>query len=168
MRKRKSTLISSSLVTLVLVLISSRLYATDYSDYISEEYLRSQFTFKAGDTLKYSKCGKTSYPTCRYIWGAPNKKDETRIKYGQPPAGNKLMIIYAQASSKKDFERVLGTYKDAEKVEGLASEAVWSNKRRQLSMITDNNLIIHINIEDKSTADLKGKSISIAQYLLDK
>ncbi|MGB5225035.1 MAG: hypothetical protein WBN49_07660, partial [Arenicellales bacterium] len=58
-------------------------------------------------------------------------------------------------------------YKDAEKVEGLASEAAWSNKRRQLSIITDNNLIIHINIEDKSTADLKGKSISIAQHIID-
>jgi len=159
--------IKGYLTGVLLIVFCQVVYATDYSKVISEEYLRSQFTFKAGDTLKYSKCGKTSYPTCRYIWGAPNKKDETRIKYGQPPAGNKLMIVYAQASSKKDFERVLGTYKDAEKVEGLASEAVWSNKRRQLSMITDNNLIIHINIEDKSTADLKGKAISIAQHIID-
>ena len=35
-------------------------------------------------------------------------------------------------------------------------------------MITENNLIIHINIEDKSTADVKGKSISIAHHILDK
>lgn len=156
-----------SMLLLLLIFFQLPVLASDYSDNISEEYLRSQFTFAAADKLKYAECEKNSYPTCTYIWGAEHKKDEARIKYGLAPEGNKLMIVYAQARSKKDFERVLGTYKDAEKVEGLASEAVWSNKRRQLSMITDNNLIIHINIEDKSTADLKGKSISIAQHIID-
>lgn len=153
---------------LLLILFLQPVFANDYTDYISEEYLRSQFTFAPSEKLKYAECKKNSYPTCTYIWGAPHKKDEARVKYGLAPEGNKLMIVYAQARSKKDFERVLSTYKDAEKIEGLATEAVWSNKRHQLSMITEKNLIIHINIEDRSTTDVKGKSISIAEYILDK
>ena len=39
------------LPVLSLILISQSIFAADYSGYISEEYLRSQFTFKAGDSL---------------------------------------------------------------------------------------------------------------------
>ena len=62
----------------------------------------------------------------------------------------------------------MSSYKDAVKVEGLAAEAVWSQKRQQLSLISEDNLIMHINIDDKSTDDVKAKSISIAQHILDK
>jgi len=153
---------------LLLILIQQPAYAADYSNIISEDYLRSQFTFSAGDKLKYTECKKKSYPTCTYIWGAVHKKDEARLKAGVAPKGNKLQIVYAQARSKKDFERVLSSYKDAEKVEDLASGAVWSQKRRQLSLITEDNLIIHINIEDKTTADVKSKSKSIANEIINK
>ena len=84
------------------------------------------------------------------------------------PDGNKLQVIYAQAKSKKDFQRVLASYKDAVKVDGLAAEAVWSNKRKQLSLITEKNLIIHINIEDKGTADAREKATNIAHDILKK
>lgn len=153
---------------LLLILIQQPTFAADYSDNISEDYLRSQFTFAAGDKLKYAECKKKSYPTCTYVWGAEHKKDAARLKAGVAPKGSKLQIVYAQANSKKDFERVLSSYKDAEKVEGLAAEAVWSQKRHQLSMITEVNLIMHINIDDKSTVDAKAKSISIAQHILNK
>jgi hypothetical protein len=153
---------------LLLILMFQPAYAEDYSGNISEEYLRSQFTFEAGDKLKFTECKKQSYPTCTYIWGAAHKKDEARLKYGLAPEGNKLMIVYAQARSKKDFERVLATYKDAVKVDGLAAEAVWSKKRGQLSMITDSNLVVHVNVRDKGTSDRKEKSISIANDLLKK
>ena len=168
MRKLNFTLIIHLQVFLLMVLIQQTVFAADYSGNISEEYLRSQFTFKSGDTLKYSKCKKKSYPTCTYIWGAAHKKDESRLKYGLAPEGNKLQVIYAQAGSAKDFQRVLATYKDAEKVEGLATEAVWSEKRGQLSMITGSNLIVHININDKGSSDRKEKSISIAHDILKK
>jgi hypothetical protein len=168
MRKLKFPLIINLQVLLLVILVQQPAFAADYSKNISEEYLRSQFTFKSGDTLKYSKCKKKSYPTCTYIWGPPHKKDEARIKYGLAPEGNELMIVYAQAHSKKSFERVLATYKDAVKVDGLATEAVWSKKRGQLSMITDGNLIVHINIRDKATSDRKSKSISIAHDILKK
>lgn len=153
---------------LFFILVQQPVFANKYTDNISEEYLRSQFSFATGDKLKYAECKKKSHPTCTYIWGAEHKKDAARLKAGVAPKGNKLQIVYAQAGSKKDFERVLSSYKDAEKVEGLATDAVWSEKRRQLSLITEENLIIHINIDDKTTADVKAKSLSIAQHILDK
>lgn len=161
MIKRKSTSLSIWLLLLLLVLISSRIYAAGYSEVITEEYLRSHFTFAAGDKLKYSECKKKTHPTCTYIWGPESKKDATRIKHGLTPAGNKLQIITAQAGSANDFQRVLATYSDAEKIEGIGNEAAWSNKRKQLSFITDSNLIFHINIDDKGTKDLKARAISI-------
>ena len=168
MKKFQFTIFFSLQLLLLMFFFQLPVFAADYSDNISEEYLRSQFTFAPGDKLKYAECKKKSHPTCTYIWGAEHKKDAARLKAGVAPKGNKLQIIYAQAGSKKDFERVLSSYKDAEKVEGLATEAVWSNKRRQLSLITDDNLIMHINIDDISTDDVKAKSISIAQHILDK
>ena len=168
MRKMNFTLVVRLQAFLLLALIQQSVFAADYSENISEEYLRSQFTFNTGEKLKYSECKKKSYPTCTYIWGAAHKKDEARLKHGLAPEGNKLMIVYAQAGSKKSFERVLATYKDAVKVDGLATEAVWSKKRGQRALITDSNLIIHVNIRDKGTSDRKNKSISIAQDLLKK
>jgi hypothetical protein len=168
MKKFQFTTFFSLQLLLLIVFFQPPVFAADYSDNISEEYLRSQFTFAAGDKLKYAECKKKSHPTCTYIWGAEHKKDAARLKAGVAPKGNKLQIVYAQAGSKKDFERVLSSYKDAQIVEGLAADAVWSQKRRQLSLITEDNLIMHINIDDKSTADVKARSVSIAQYILDK
>ena len=160
--------INGYLTGVLLIVFCQVVYAADYSGNISEDYLRSQFTFAPGDKLKYAECKKKSYPTCTYVWGAEHKKDAARLKAGLAPNGSKLQIVYAKASSKKNFQRVLSSYKDAEKVESLATEAVWSQKRRQLSLITEDNLIMHINIDDKSTADIKAKSISVAQHILDK
>lgn len=168
MRKKNSMSFVLLQTFLFFVLVQQPVFAADYSGNITEQYLRSQFSFETGDKLKFSECKKKSYPTCTYIWGAAHKKDEARLKYGLAPEGNKLMIVYAQARSKKDFERVLATYKDAVKIDGLAAEAVWSKKRGQLSMITDSNLIVHVNVRDKGTSDRKNKSITIAQDLLKK
>ena len=75
---------------LFFILSQQPVFANNYTDNISEEYLRSQFTFAAGDKLKYAECKKKSYPTCTYIWGAEHKKDEARLKAGLAPKGNKL------------------------------------------------------------------------------
>ena len=138
------------------------------SDIFSEDYLRSEFTFMAGDELKYAECKKKTFPTCTYVWGATSDKDVALIKAGLTPKGNKLTVIYAQAGSSKDFQRVLATYSDAETVNGLGEEAVWSNKRKQLSLMTDNYLIVHVNIRAKGVDDLREKTIVIAKKVLEK
>ena len=152
---------------LLLMLASQPVLSADYSNNISEEYLRSQFTFGPGDQLKYSMCKKKTYPTCVYVWGAESKKDAARTKNGLTPDGNKLQIIYVEAKNTMDFQRVLATYSDAEQVDGMAMEAVWSGKRKQLSFITKENLIVHINIDEKGGQDPKEKAVSIANYLLE-
>lgn len=152
---------------LLLMLVSQPVISADHEKSFSEEYLRSQFSFAPGDTLKYSDCEKKSYPTCTYVWGAESERDVTRLKYGLAPEGNKLQVIYAQANNKKDFQRVLSTYSDPEPVDGIGVEAVWSEKREQLSFITEESLIVHINIDEKGGEDAKEKAVSIAGHVLE-
>lgn len=97
-----------------------------------------------------------------------SKKDEARINAGLAPEGNKLQIVYAQARSQKDFQTVLATYSDAEAIDGIGVEVVWSGKRSQLSLITDDNLIVHVYIDDHDGQDSKEKAIAIAGDLLEK
>ncbi len=149
-----------------LLFVGQPVIAQDYANLITEDYLRAQFVFSDGDKLKYSACEKNSYPTCTYIWGGPSEKDEARIKYGLAPEGNELQIVYAQARSQKDFQRVLATYSDAEEVKGVGVEAVWSGKRQQLSLITDTHLVIHVHISQPGSGDKKEKAIVIAGDLL--
>ena len=153
--------------TLVASLLSAQsAFSEDYSKNISEEYLRSQFSFATEDKLKYSQCKKNSYPTCTYVWGVESDKDAAREKHGLAPKGSKLQIVYAQAKSKVDFQRVLASYNDAEQLEGLGVEAVWSAKRNQLSLITEDSLIMHISIQAKGAEKPEATAVSIAKHLL--
>jgi len=156
------------LTALSLLLISQSALAADYSGNISEADLRSHFTFAAGDNLKYSQCEKKSYPTCTYIWGSHSKKDAARVSAGLAPEGNKLQIVYAQGASQEDFQRVISTYSDAETLAGIGVEAVWSERRNQLSFITDKNLIVHIHIDKEDGQHSKENAISIAEDLFEK
>jgi len=156
-----------ALLMLILMLVQHSVFAADYSNYISEAYLRTQFAFEAGDMLKYAQCNKKNYPTCTYIWGAASKKDASRVKMGLTPEGNKLQIVYARAKSVKDFQRVMASYSDAEIIEGLGSQAVWSERRKQLSLITSDNLIVHININEKGGGASRETAVSIANSVVE-
>lgn len=156
--KLKKRLLKLTCISLFMA-TTQLIYAEDYSEFITEEYLRSEFKFKDGTKIKHDKCGKSTYPTCKYIWDIPTKKSEkkdaARAEHGFAPEGNKLMVIYAKATKPEDFDRVLATYKDAKVVDGIGQRAIWSQKRKQLSLITDKNLIVHVNIEMKRKIDPK-------------
>ncbi|MEN8169239.1 MAG: hypothetical protein ABFS08_03365 [Pseudomonadota bacterium] len=137
-------------------------------DLISEEYLRTRFTFRDIDKMKFAECETLSYPTCRYVWGKDNPASDAALaKYGRPPSGNKLMIIYARGNKLADFNRVLATYKDAVEVDNLGVQAVWSDKRKQLSLITDSHLIIHVQTDTQGVVGFKENAIVIANHVLD-
>lgn len=156
--KLKNSLLKLIFTTL-LISTTQLSFAQDYSKFITEEYLRSEFTFKEGVKLKHAKCGEMTYPTCKYVWDISTKKSEKRdakrAEHGLAPDGNKMMIVYAKATKPAYFERVLATYKDAKAVEGIGTQAVWSQERKQLSLITDKHLIMHVNIEMKIKIDQK-------------
>lgn len=157
------------LITASLLFFSTA-SAQDYSELINEEYLRSEFIFKAYDKLKYNVCKKKSYPTCKYVWGKEYKKlDAMRAKIGVAPQGDTLMVIYAQASKLKDFEQAIAIYRDAKKIDDIGIKAVWSSQRKQLSFITDKNLIVHVNLLIKGLnrkVNVKEHVINIAKHIL--
>jgi len=154
------------LLTSPMLLLAVAASAQDYADLISEDYLRSQFAFAAGDTLKYAECKKSSYWNCNYVWGVPSEKDAMASKYGIAPKGKKLLLTYAQGKSPKDFDRATSRYSDAESVTGLGKQAVWSDKRKQLTLVTETHLILHVNTEKTDAADPKAKAITIAEHVL--
>ena len=161
-RRRMRTILVSS----PLLLIAAAAFAQDYGELISEDYLRSQFAFGASDTLKYAECKKKSYWSCNYVWGVPSEKDAAASKYGIAPKGKKLLLTYAQGKSAKDFERATSRYSDAESVTGLGKQAVWSDRRKQLTLVTETHLIVHVNTAKTGAADLKAKAVTIAGHVL--
>jgi hypothetical protein len=105
----------------------------------------------------------------------PSEKDATASKYGIAPKGKKLLLTYAQGKSPKDFERATSRYSDAESVAGLGKQAVWSDKRKQLTLVTETHLIVHVNTTHlivhvntakTGAADPKAKAVTIAGHVL--
>lgn len=156
-----------ALLIAMLVTTAQPLFAQDYSEIISEDVLRELFVFEEGATLKYSSCEKITYPSCTYIWGEPSKRDATRESLGLKPEGNRLLVIFAQANGMEDFETSTSVYPDPEIVEGLGVPSIWSPIRQQLSLMTDGNLIVHVNIEDENNEDTKATAIAVAMRVLE-
>ena len=147
-----------------LLILISPAFAEDQREPISEADLRTLLPFGNDATLKYAVCEKKSYPTCTYVWGIPDSSDATRVKLGGKPEGDKLMTVFAQARNMQEFDRVIAVYPDAEQVENLGVAAVWSAKRDQLSLITADNLIIHVNVE--GPADPRAIATQVAAFVL--
>lgn len=140
--------------------------AQDVPALIPEDTLRSVFNFEEGAILKLSSCKEDTFLTCTYVWGKPSDKDAARANAGLKPEGATLMLIFAKAQSPNDFDRVLTSYSDAEDLQDLGIRSVWSPRRQQLSLITAENLIVHVNISDETNENLKGAAIEIANHIL--
>ncbi len=164
---KKSILKALATLTVALVLpIASPSLAQEGVTVLSEADLRSLVTFGPAAQLKLAECETKSYPTCTYIWGLPDSGDAARMALGGKPDGDKLLTIFAQARSLADFDRVLGSYKDAVPVENLGVAAVWSDARDQLSLITVDNLIIHVYVQIWKLDDPKATAMRVADFLL--
>ncbi len=133
---------------------------------MSEFDLRALVPFGADDILKYAACEVNSYPNCTYVWGVFDSDDELRVKLGGKPDGDKLLTVFAQAHSSQDFDRVLAVTPDAQPVEGLGIKAVWSERRHQLSLMSEDFMAIHVNIDALSITDPRTTAIQIATFLL--
>jgi hypothetical protein len=65
------------------------------------------------------------------------------------------MIIYPQARTTGDFDRVTATYFYAEEIRDLTVMSVWPGKRKQLSFNTDSHPVVHINMIEENASDSK-------------
>lgn len=149
----------------LFLFLASPAFAQSEPEPMSEADLRSILPFGQDDTLKYTGCEMKTYPTCTYVWGIPAGDDDARVKLGAKPEGDKLLTIFAQAHSLQDFDRVLAVYPDAEPVDGLGITAVWSASRHQLSFMSADYLVIHVNVDAPNVADRKAIAIQIATFL---
>lgn len=150
-----------------LLSIAAPAIAESESKLIPEDDLRTLVPFGNDDILKLAECEKKSYPTCTYVWGIFDSDDETRIKMGGRPDGEKLLTVFAQARRIEDFERVVSVTPDAQPVEDVGIIAIWSANRRQLSLMTEDFLVIHVNVDARSIDDPKSSALQIADYLIE-
>lgn len=158
------TFAKTCLVTFLF--LGSPLAADESATAMPEPDLRTLVPFGPDALLKYAGCEEKAYPTCTYIWGLPDSDDAMRVQLGGKPDGDKLITTFAQANQAQDFDRVLSSYKDAVPVEDLGVLAVWSEARAQLSLMTNDNLIIHVHVQISNEGEIKAVAKQVATYLL--
>jgi len=56
---------------------------------------------------------------------------------------------------------------DAQPVEDVGIIAIWSANRHQLSLMTEDFLVIHVNVDARSIDDPKSSALQIADYLME-
>lgn len=147
----------------LLFFIASTGWSQTYSGIITGEYVRRHFKLKAGEVVKFEEFKTKTFPTATVVWGKPDRGDEMRIKAGVAPAGSKLMVVFTEIKSEKEFDRVLGTYKDGEPVKGVGRKAVWSEKWKQLTVLLSPRLLIHVHLDNPGTTNLKASLVAVAR-----
>ena len=151
---------------LVCVFLAPPLLAKGFPAAFSQDTLQEITHFEDGDEVKFSECKGEKRHTCTYVWGQPSSQDAARINAGLAPAGKKLLLVFAQATKPEDFDRVRAIYNDAEDVASLGVTAVWSPVRKQLSLITADNIIVHINVESSMSKAPRTTARLIAEHIL--
>ncbi|MBE0646037.1 MAG: hypothetical protein IH600_18285 [Bacteroidetes bacterium] len=148
-----------------LCLVSFTLIASSqpYDRIITGDYVRQHFKLQKGEVIKFEEFKKKTYPTATVVWGVPDKQDEARIKAGVAPSGSKLMVVFTDIRTEKEYDRVPSTYKDGVEVSGIGRKAVWSEKWKQLSVLLTPKLIVHIHLDHQGTTDLKEALIAVAK-----
>lgn len=149
----------------LLSFLVSTAYAQTYEDVVNAAFVRTHFKMKDGEDVKFEEFMTKTYPTATVVWGRPDKRDKQRVKAGVAPSGSKLMVVFADLTSEKDFERILSTYKDGETVKGVGRQAIWSAKWKQLSVLISPKLAIHVHLEHPGVVDLKETLVTLAKAI---
>lgn len=138
-------------------------WGQQFSGILTGDYVRHHFKLGKGEVVKFEEFTKKTYPTATVVWGKPDKRDDLRIKAGVAPSGNRLMVVFNEIKSETEFDRVLGTYKDGERITGIGRKAVWSKKWKQLSVLLSPKLLIHVHLDHPGTTNLKASLVAIAR-----
>ena len=135
--------------------------------------------FKSADVLAIFPASKNEFiskvrgkksPSCTFIW----KSDTLEFKEfgGQKvkiPGEGRVSITRASIASKDvAWKRVIQSYGKHPliEVENIGNKAVWSARRHQLSLLTD-NYVIHVAVEDADNPDAEQKNAEqVAQLIL--
>lgn len=125
--------------------------------------------FPASNNESSSKYREMPYPSCTFIWTA--NAVQVRELSGhriEIPGESRLSITRAAISSKdRDWQRVLASYGTQPLIEvhNIGIKAVWSEKRHQLSVMTD-NYVIHVVVEDPDQPTAEQKSAEQVAHLV--
>lgn len=127
--------------------------------------------FPASNNKPILKHRVKPYPSCTFIWKSNSVQVKNlsghRVEF---PGESRVSITRADVRSKdSDWQRVLTSYgtQPLTEVQDIGIKAVWSEKRHQLSVMTD-KYVIHVAVEDPDKpADEQKNAQHIAQLLLN-
>jgi hypothetical protein len=128
--------------------------------------------FPASKNAFSSKYREKPFPSCTFIW----KSNTVQVKEFSGnkvefPGESRVSITRAAVRSKdKDWQRVLAGYgtQPLTNIQNIGIKAVWSEKRHQLSVMTD-AYVLHVAVEDPDQPTAEQQNAEhIAQLVLSR
>lgn len=110
-----------------------------------------------------------SYPTCKYTWKGMNKRSmDVGGQQTVIDIESMVMIIMVDFKvGKSAFDAAKKSYTDELEDVEIGDNAVWSNKRRQITVLADKNLF-HVKVNFTTDNDKnKEKAIELSQIIID-
>lgn len=109
----------------------------------------------------------TTYPSCYYKWKSITWEYEVMAGHmGDYPA--ELSIVMLTDANKKKYETAVSYYKDGQKENGIGEMAMWSEKKTQLTFLSD-GMLIHVHARTSAdAASNKTKTIKVAKLIAEK
>jgi hypothetical protein len=115
------------------------------------------------------KTEEEPFPSCFYSWPGGLKK-VTKIgsmELEAPMESGLTIVYYDKPANESHFQRAVDSYQDAEPYADLGDQAVWSDKRRQVSVLSGTHLFhVHVHFSDDNEANRK-MAFRISEYLID-
>lgn len=118
----------------------------------------------AASTIKEKN---TTFPLCSYKWETVTfpytvkvGSTETEVDY---PA--EMDIVMVRDANKTKYEASIKVYDDGEVQDGIGEMAMWSDKKRQVTFLSNGFLIhTHVRISDDESLN-KAKAIALAKLI---
>ena len=110
----------------------------------------------------------SSFPTCIYVWEGGNKKlievggNKTEIDI----ECNVTIVIVDMKVSKSNYDASVKSYSDATELSAVGDYAVWSDKRKQMTVLVGKNLF-HVHVDVFPEVELnKEKAIALSEIIV--
>lgn len=110
----------------------------------------------------------SSFPTCRYVWDGDNKQVMTigGNKTELDIECNVTIVIVDMIVSKINYDASIKSYSDATELLGIGDHAVWSDKRKQMTVLAGKNLF-HVHVDFVSENEInKEKAIALSEIII--
>jgi hypothetical protein len=155
------------LAALNLCLVA-KIMAEDVCNLFGEGALRKICGIESGVKVQIEAGESSSSSYCSYKWKAETKR---KMKVGrneiEVEQENKVMIIYPDIGSTPAhdaFEQSIKVYPDSQDIDSVGEEAVWSEKRKQLTAVVRGRLY-HVHVDHHDNEEDQNFALQILEKI---